>query len=128
MAIENPNDIFEKGAAPLITENPWFLSLRKGGIRSLAYDDRLGGYFIISHREDKKGKVFKLWLWKGGTDDRPKRITIDNIDSIDRAEGITPFVDGDERRLLIAFDDGNALRRIGANYQIVDYEDLIIED
>jgi hypothetical protein len=127
IVIENPDDIFERGARPVIAQEPWFLDLEKGGIRGLVYDPQLEGHLIISRREDKKAKPFKLWFWNGDLAQKPQRVRIADVDNIERAEGITPILQGDARRLLIVFDDGNALRRIGAHYQIFDYDDLDIE-
>ena len=85
------------------------------------------GYLIISQREDPKGKPFKLWFWSGDPAVAPQRVSIAGVENINRAEGITPIVQDGERRLMIVFDDGNRLRRIGGHYRIVDYADLGIE-
>ena len=127
VVIENPDEVFEQGGLPLFAPEPWYLDLDKGGIRALTYDPELEGYLIISRREDKKGKPFKLWFWSGDPAVAPERVSIAGVENINRAEGITPFIQDGERRLLIVFDDGNRLRRIGGHYRIVDYADLGIE-
>jgi len=127
VVIENPDEVFEQGGLPLFAPEPWYLDLDKGGIRALTYDPELEGYLIVSRREDKKGKPFKLWFWSGDPAVAPERVSIAGVENINRAEGITPFIQDGERRLLIVFDDGNRLRRIGGHYRIVDYADLGIE-
>lgn len=127
VVLENPDDVFEQGARPLFAPEPWYLDLDKGGIRSLTYDPELEGYLIISRREDKKGKPFKLWFWSGDPAVEPERVSIAGAENINRAEGITSIVQDGERRLLIVFDDGHRLRRIGGHYRIIDYADLGIE-
>ncbi|MGB5276872.1 MAG: DUF3616 domain-containing protein [Gammaproteobacteria bacterium] len=127
VVVQNPDDVFEQGGLPLFAPEPWYLDLGKGGIRALTYDPELEGYLIVSRREDKKGKPFKLWFWSGDPAVEPQRVSIAGVENINRAEGITPIVQDGERRLLIVFDDGNRLRRIGGHYRIVDYADLGIE-
>ena len=127
VVVENRDDVFERGGLPLFAPEPWYLDLDKGGIRALAYDPELEGYLIISQREDQKGKPFKLWFWPGDPAVKPRRVSIAGVENINRAEGITPIVQNGERRLMIVFDDGNRLRRIGGHYRIVDYADLGIE-
>jgi hypothetical protein len=127
VVVENPDDVFKHGGLPLFAPEPFYLDLDKGGIRALTYDPDLEGYLIVSRREDKKGKPFKLWFWSGDPAVAPERISIAGVENINRAEGITPIVQDGERRLLIVFDDGNRMRRIGGHYRIVDYADLSIE-
>ena len=127
VVVENRDDVFDRGGLPLFAPEPWYLDLDKGGIRALAYDPELNGYLIISQREDQKGKPFKLWFWSGDPALAPQRVSIAGVENINRAEGITPIIQDGERRLMIVFDDGNRLRRIGGHYRIVDYADLGIE-
>ena len=127
VVIDNPDEVFERGARPRFASEPWYLDLDKGGIRALTYDPELQGYLIVSRREDKKGKPFKLWFWSGDPAAKPKRVTIADVENINRAEGITPFLQNGERRLLIAFDNGDRLRRIGGHYRIVDYAELAMD-
>lgn len=127
VVLENPDDVFERGGLPLFAPEPWYLDLDKGGIRALTYDPELEGYLIVSRREDKKGKPFKLWFWSGDPAAKPERVSIADVENINRAEGITPFVQNGERRLLIVFDNGDRLRRIGGHYRIVDYADLAMD-
>ncbi len=127
VVVENPDDVFEQGGLVLFAPEPWYLDLDRGGIRALTYDPELEGYLIVSRREDKKGKPFTLWFWSGDPAVKPQRVSIAGVENINRAEGITPIVQDGERRLLIVFDDGNRLRRIGAHYRIVDYADLAVQ-
>lgn len=125
IAILNPREIFGPDAvAPKLADEPVLLDLDRGGLRALAFDPVLQGLVMVSRREDKKGKAFKLWFWNGDPAVAPSRISINGVDSIDRAEGLTSFLQQGRERLLIVFDDGDAGRGVGAHYRVVDYADL----
>jgi len=70
---------------PLVAPKSWYLDLDNGRIRALAYDPELEGYLIVSRREDKKGKPFKLWFWSGDPAVAPQRVSIASVENINRA-------------------------------------------
>ena len=124
VVLQNPVGIFERNEKPRLADELLLLDLGKGGLRAIEYDAKLDGYLILSRREDKKNKAFKLWFWDGQTSHAPRRIRITGAEEIDNAEGVTPLRYQGEDKLLIVFDDGNALRRRGAHYLLLDYDQL----
>jgi hypothetical protein len=126
ISMENLDEVFDQGAKIQFSNELIELDLDGGGIRALAYDASLGGYLIISRREDKKNKAFKLWLWDGDAGHGAKRLRFKSTLDLERAEGIAPFRLGSLRGLLIVFDDGNRSRRKGGHYIFIPYDQLLI--
>ncbi len=124
LALENPAGAFKR-------ETPRFaqllLDLDGAGIRGLAYDPRLQGYLILARREDKKKMPFELWLWSGNPDDAVRRVKIAGLNSLRRAEGITPIKWGDKEGILIFSDEGIARKRKHARYIILRYDQISID-
>jgi hypothetical protein len=126
--MENPIAAFERDEKPVISDQLVSLDLDKGGIRALVFDTRLGGYLILSRREDKKNKPFKLWFWDGDVENAPRRTRVAGLEDLSYAEGIAPIrVDGRER-ILIVFDDGDTARRKGGHYVLLTYDRLEIDE
>ncbi len=134
ITITNPEQAFSKKEQVKFAKKLITLDLDKGGIRAISYDDRLGGYLIVSRREDKNKKPFKLWLWNGKKKHKPQPVRL-NVDlDLDFAEGITPFslktqtgiskAETIKNGVFIVFDDGNALKSKGARYAFIPYENL----
>ena len=125
--VTNPQCAFEDEEEFDFADDPVLLDLDGGGIRDIAFSSRLEGYLILSQREGKKEKHFKLWLWDGAPFSSPRRVRIEGVDHFDRAEGITPVnLDGEERLLLVK-DDGNQEQQEGATYLLIDFADLRIK-
>ncbi len=125
--VTNPQGAFEDEEEFDFADDPVLLDLDGGGIRDIAFSSRLEGYLILSQREGKKEKHFKLWLWDGAPFSSPRRVRIEGVDHFDRAEGITPVnLDGEERLLLVK-DDGNPGQQEGATYLLIDFADLRIK-
>lgn len=128
VAILNPHQAFEQDQEVQFIDTPVLLDLDRGGIRDLAFDPRLGGYLILSQREGtKKEKAFKLWLWSGDPAASPRRVRIDGIDDLERAEGVAPVNFRGEDKILLVSDDGASARGKGARYLLVDYALLKID-
>lgn len=128
VTIDNPRGIFERGESIQLGNRPVRLDLDGGGVRGLAYDPRLAGYLILSHREgSKKKKPFKLWLWSGDRGDPARRVRIEGVKDLRRAEAVAPIrVDGKEKILLLS-DDGDRRRRRAAGFLLADYAALHID-
>ncbi|KAA3598438.1 MAG: DUF3616 domain-containing protein [Calditrichaeota bacterium] len=123
--IENPTEIFTLGEQPKISPKLQLLDLQGEGIRGMNFDQKLGGFLIISGPVAKLKVPFKLWFWN--QKDAPKPVKIRNLKSLEHSEGITSAkIDGKEF-LVIVSDDGDSKDKKGGSYLIVNYEDLIIE-
>lgn len=127
VVMENPLSVFENDEAPKVSEELILLDLDKGGIRSMTFDPKLDGHLIISRREDKRNKPFKLWFWDGDADHAPRRVRIGLRGGIPRAEGIASVSHNGHERLLLVFDDGDAKKGQGAHYLLLDYDRLTID-
>jgi len=126
IVMENPIAAFDNGEAPEFASRPIFLDLDKGGIRAIAYDPRLKGFLILS-RQQKKGKKFKLWLWKGEPGLKPRRIRLKGKYNLDKAEGVAPIqVDGKDQ-IMIVFDTGIKAQGTKGQYLRLSYDQLMIE-
>ena len=123
IVLENPRAVFEQDEKPRISDQLITLDLDGGGIRGICYDPHLGGFLIISR---KLNKSFKLWLWSGDADKRPKRIKIPDIKNLRQAEGVTPVVlNGRPEGILIVSDDGMGLKRKPGHYLFLRYDQLV---
>jgi hypothetical protein len=125
--LNNPAAVFDRGEKVEIGDELIYLDLDKGGIRGIAFDPKLGGYLILSRREDKHGKSFKLWLWDGDTSHDARRVKLSGAPNLDHAEGISPVRFNGVDQILIVVDDGNTAARKGGHYILLDYEQLKIE-
>lgn len=128
VVLENPTAVFDQAAKPEISDQLILLDLDKGGIRGLVFDPHLNGFLVLSRREDKKSKSFKLWLWDGDITHQPRRIKFKGSDAIEHAEGITPVLVNGKERLLVVVDDGSSIKRKGGHYVLLNYEALRIEN
>lgn len=124
--LENLSDLFEKGSAPQLGDNPIYLELGGQGIRGMKYDSRLDGYLIISGPVKKISEPFYLWFWSGDPSQKPKRVSVDGVKDFERAEGITQVnLDGQEQ-VMIVYDDGNRKQKKPGRYQVLPYDELQI--
>jgi hypothetical protein len=127
IVLENPDAAFSQQEPIRLGPQPIYLDLDHGGIRAMAYDDVLNGYLILSRREDKEDKSFKLWLWSGAADDDPERLRLQTEITLDNAEGISPIRTDFMQGLMIVFDDGARLRGRGGHYVLLPYDQLEID-
>ena len=124
LVLENPAGVFNQ-EAPRFRE--LLLDLEGAGIRGLTYDPRLKGYLILARREDKKKMPFELWFWSGGDGDAVRRVSVAGVESLRRAEGVTPIKLGDTEGILIFSDEGNARKRKPGRYILLQYDQISIE-
>lgn len=127
VVMENPVAAFTRNEKPKIASDLIYLDLDKGGIRGITFDKKLDAYLIISRREDKKKKPFKLWLWDGDSSHAPRRVRIEGYDDIKKAEGITSIRHSNKERLLLVFDDGSVSKEKRAHYLLFTYEQLQVD-
>jgi hypothetical protein len=125
VVIENPQGIFEQ-EAPQLAKQQILLDLDGAGIRGLAYAPRLDGYLILAAREDKK-RSFKLWFWSGNRSDVARKVKIEGLKDLHRAEGITPVRLGEAEGILIFSDEGETARRKPGEYIMLQYRQLSIQ-
>ncbi len=123
IVLHNPEEVF-KHKTPHFSAT--LLDLNGAGIRSLSYDANLNGYLILARREDKKKMPFELWFWSGNVNDDAHRVKIDGIDSLRRAEAITPIKLGNHEGIIIFSDEGNAHKGKQGRYILLKYDQIII--
>lgn len=123
--MQNPADVFEHNAKPVISEKPLLLDLHGGGIRAMSYDSVLGGYLISNEvfgiGENNNRKFSQLLFWDGNSSHRVHHINKPGIKNI---EGITSLQVEGERRILVVSDDGKKLKNLPAKYMLLEYADL----
>lgn len=124
LALENPGEAFNRGE-PRFTR--FLLDLGGSGIRGLAYVPRLKGYLILARREDRKKRPFELWFWSGDQADAARRVEVAGLESLRRAEGITPIELGGTGAILIFSDEGDARMKISGRYILLQYDQLSIQ-
>ena len=115
--IENTEAVFEAGAEPVVTGALYLLDLGGQGIRGLSYVASLGGYLVISGPTSREKDDFKLWFWSGQSGAAARRVTIEGLQGLQRAEGVSPAVINGEQRIIIVSDDGD--RKAGRFAQFV---------
>ena len=124
IVLENPSGVFNR-------EDPRFreiyLDLDGAGIRGMTYDERLNGYLILTQKEAKKEKPFKLWYWNGEEDGEALKVKVAGVKSLRRAEGITPIKLGDKEGVLVFSDEGDHRRKKLGRYVLLRYDQLSIE-
>jgi len=127
LLLENPVEIFEKKAIPIIAKYPLLLDLEGGGIRAMSYDPKLNGYLLTNEiytLGNNNIKHSQISFWDGDPDHKPKPIKLPSVINMNNVEGISPVtIDGEPKVLLIS-DNGNLKRNQPANYLLLDYHQL----
>jgi hypothetical protein len=123
--IENPADVFEKGAEPRFRNELLLLNLDGKGIRGMAYDPVLNGYLIIGGPAGETKGSFLLWFWQGGTAE-PKRVSIDGVPSLKFVEGIASIKDHEGRPAIVLVSDDGIKPDRGAQHILVHHDQLRI--
>ncbi|RTZ96598.1 MAG: hypothetical protein DSY90_10175 [Deltaproteobacteria bacterium] len=127
IVLENPNAIFDSREEPKFSDKIFRLDLNSSGIRAMDFDKKLGGYLIVNEIKNSEGKLrSRFWFWPGNADDQPRKIAIDGMENIKNIEGITSMCGDGEPRILIVSDDGNIIKRKGAHYTLIRYDQLSI--
>ena len=123
LTIKNTADMFEQGAAPVFEEA--VLLDMGGGIRALSFDPVLETFLLVNEVEGEDGKnMSQLWTWSGSPEHAPLPLALPGIINLDNVESIDSVHIGDEPRLIIMSDDGNAKKGRPAKYLLLDYDQL----
>jgi len=119
MVLENPRDLFDKGASALFSVDPVFLPLGGGGIRAMSYIDELGGYLIANETPDSAGKKrSRLWFWMGGPPS-PSPINLADIKKMKNIEGLSTLQYSGQSAVILVSDDGSRNKNKGAHFAII---------
>jgi len=123
--MENPAEVFEYKAEPVISSKPLSLNLHGGGIRAMSFDSTLDGYLISNEiygiGKNDKQKHSQMLFWDGNKSHRAHHMNIPDMKNI---EGITSVRLGNENSLLVVSDDGEKTGNKTANYLILKYKEL----
>lgn len=124
IAIENPDEVFDDGAAPRFGL-PILLELQGGGIRALSFDPILGSFLMVNEIEGYEGNRYsQLWSWSGDASARPEPVALPEIINLNNVESIDSITFAGEPRLLIMSDEGSEKKNEPARYMMLDYEQL----
>lgn len=124
--MNNPQQVFDTGEQPQLSEDISLLDLNGGGIRSLSYDTHLGAYLIANEVKDASGKWQpQLWLWDGDSDQRPQLLDIAAIKKMKNIEAITSVTIDGVAKIMLLSDDGNRNKKRPAHYLILDYDQIV---
>jgi len=119
--LENPVDIFEYKAKPIINKKPLLLDLYGGGIRALYYDKALNGYLISNEVYGEGKNRSQILYWDGNKTHTIHRMGKPGVSNI---EGITAVGFGSNRKILLSNDDGSKIKGKNASYLYLKYIDL----
>jgi len=123
VAIENTDDVFERGAAPRFSP-PVFVNLDGGGIRALSFDPVLDTFIIVNEVETASGDdVSQLWSWSGKPDASASRLNLPGIINLNNVESIDSVELQGQRRLILMSDEGVDGER-PAKYLVLDYDQI----
>jgi len=120
--LQNPQQVLDGVAAPIIAESVSLLELYGGGIRSLFFDRKLDGYLIANEVNFGGGpKQSQLWFWSGKTEAAPIALILPTIERMKNIEAISAAkVDGKDSILLMS-DDGSRKKKQAAHYALIQY-------
>ncbi|OSI17211.1 hypothetical protein [Neisseria dumasiana] len=122
--VENPDDMFGKGAAPRFGE-PVVLKLKGGGIRSLTYDPVLKAYVLANEVTGDNGKgLSQLWTWDGKAQSAPVALNLPENVKLKNIEAVESVTLNGKPRLLLMGDEGSVKKQRPARYLLIDYADL----
>ena len=124
VTITNPEDMFERDAAPRFG-TPVLLDLQGGGIRALSHDPVLQSFLIVNEIEGYEGNRYsQLWSWSGDAAAPPEPVALPDIINLNNVESIDSIVIGGEPRLLLMSDEGNEKKNRPARYMMLEYDQL----
>ena len=127
--VDNPREIFDDGALPVVSPDLILVDLGGHAFRSMTWDANLDGYLVVGGPSTvETGDGFSLWLWDGGPAGQARRIRIQGHDGLLKVEGVTPFSGPEGDRLLLTVDDGSRKRGRTAHYLELTYGQLEIAD
>ncbi|HSV61225.1 MAG TPA: DUF3616 domain-containing protein [Variovorax sp.] len=123
-SIENPSGIFEADEVPVLAAELDELDLGGHGIRGLSYVPSIGEYLVVSGPVSKEQGQFALWRWNGQPGGSARQVTVPDLESLERAEGVSPAVIDGVARIIIVSDDGDRKAGRSANYLLLDLDQL----
>lgn len=124
VVIENPDDMFEAGAAPRFG-TPIVLDLQGGGIRALSYDPVMQSFLIVNEIESSEGQRYsQLWSWIGDPAVAPEQVDLPDIINLNNVESIDSVTVHGEPRLLIMSDEGDEKKKRPARYMMMEYSQI----
>ncbi len=104
IALENPDDVFERGAAPLLAQ-PVDLDLEGQGIRDISYDPDIGAFLVVAGASGMSAWGHAaLWSWSGGQA-APVHLRASVLDPL-KPEGVSVATVAGQRVILFVCDDG----------------------
>jgi len=127
-SIENPGAIFDADERPRMGATLRTLDLGGNGIRSMSWVPFLDGYLVIAGPVARELVEFQLWFWAGGSDDRPRRVSVAGLPGFEHAEGVSPAVIDGRQCIIIVSDDGSRDEERFARYLILQPDQLRIAD
>ena len=111
--INNPDGLFKNHESPKFSK-PIFLNLNDLGIRDIAYDEVLNGFWVIAGSSlDRDSRGFELWFLNNEKNTLKK---VNNIPKIGFAEGITVIKRDNKKSKLLIVEDNGAKPNKSANY------------
>ncbi|MBI3187700.1 MAG: DUF3616 domain-containing protein [Gammaproteobacteria bacterium] len=125
--VENPTQIFEYNASPVISSTLYQLDLGGNGLRGMAYIAALSGYLIIAGPADRTPMKFQLWFWNGQRNASPRRVRVPGIQDFERAEGVCAVVLNGRQKIMIVSDDGNRRENRYGHFVLLDTDELELE-
>jgi hypothetical protein len=125
-SVENPVAIFESGEEPQVSGKLQTLDLGGDGIRGMAWVASLGAYLVISGPTSPADGAFGLWFWNGKPNGPARRVSVDGLQGLERAEGVSTAVMDGVERIVIVSDDGNREKGKCAQFILLDLGQLRI--
>jgi len=127
-SIENPGAIFDGDERPRMGATLTTLDLGGNGICGMSWVPSLAGYLVIAGPVAREQVEFQLWFWPGGSDDRPRRVSVAGLPGFEHAEGVSPAVIDGRQCIIIVSDDGSRDEERFARYLILQPDQLRIAD
>lgn len=127
-SIENPGAIFEADVRPRIGATLTTLELDGNGIRAISWVPSLAGYLVIAGPVAHEQVNFQLWFWRGGSEDRARKVSVAGLSGFEHAEGVSPAVIDDKQCIIIVSDDGSRDEKRFARFLILQLDQLKIAD
>lgn len=119
--IINPNQMFTDNVAPVF-DQPIFLDLNGGGIRSLYFDPVLAVFIIANEINDPAGnKEAQIWTWTGNRKDKPVKVDTPELAALQNIEAVDSITANGTIKMLFMADEGDAKKGIHARYMMLDY-------
>jgi hypothetical protein len=118
-SVENPHGVFDADEVPRVAADLDELDLCGHGIRGLSYVPSIGEYLVISGPVSREPSQFALWFWNGQQGGAARRVTVQGLQGLERAEGVSPAVIDGVARIVIVSDDGNRKAERSAKYLLL---------